>query len=375
MPSLVGRRQLPVEGAPARTAAQSSRWRWRDEWSCTVADRLAGRDNNFGLMRFLAASLVVLSHSFALTGHWRDEPLSRLIGILDFGTAAVIAFFVISGFLVTRSAFLSATLMRYVRARLLRIWPALILTAVVTALLLGAIATALPLREYFRDPDTWLYATLVPLLDVGRLLPGVFVANPFGRGVNGSLWTIQVEAWLYLVLGCLMIGRVTRHPLPFNAFLVLGLLAYVFFPEQVLAWIPRHDEYMTPRFIGCFMLGAAMYVNARFVPLSFLACGVLIAVTIACAGTWAFGALFYVTFSYCVLLLALHPRLQVAWWNDRVDYSYGIYVFAFPIQQTLVSLMEPPRPIVFFLICYPIIVAVAAASWHFVESRALALKG
>src|SRR5215475_7895409 len=278
MAFLVGKRQVPPQSvAPA--PALGKRWRWQDEWSCTVADRLAGRNNNFGLMRFLAASLVVLSHSFALNGQFRNEPLSRLTGILDLGTAAVIAFFVISGLLVTRSALLSATLRRFVRARLLRIWPALILTAVVTAFLLGAIATTLPLGRYFREPDTWLYAGLVPLLDVGRLLPETFFTNPFGRGVNGSLWTIQVEAWLYLVVGCLMLIRATRHAAAFNAFLVLALIAYVLFPGPVLAWIPRHDEYMTPRFIGCFMLGAAFCVNARFVPLSLSACALLIGLT------------------------------------------------------------------------------------------------
>jgi peptidoglycan/LPS O-acetylase OafA/YrhL len=350
------------------------RWRWRNAWSCTVADRLVGRNNNFGLMRFLAASLVVVSHSFALTGNVRAEPLTRLTGILDLGTAAVITFFVMSGLLVTRSAFLSPTLRRYIRARLLRIWPALILTALFTALVLGPIATALPLRRYFLDADTWLYAATVPLLDVGRLLPGTFLTNPLPRGVNGSLWTIQVEAWLYLVVGCLVLIRATRHPLAFNALLLVGLVAYVLFPDQVLVWIPRHDEYMTPRFVGCFMLGAAIYANARFVPLSFFACFLLIAATIACAHTWAFGPLFYITFGYCVVCLALHPLLYIARWNDRVDYSYGIYVFAFPIQQTLVSLIGPVHPILFFAICYPTIFVVAAACWHFVESRALALK-
>jgi peptidoglycan/LPS O-acetylase OafA/YrhL len=351
------------------------RWSWRDDWSCTVADRIADRNNNFGLMRFAAASLVVLSHSFALTGNFRSEPLVRATGNLDLGTVAVIVFFVMSGFLVTRSAFLSSTLLRYARARLLRIWPALILTALFTAFVLGPIATALPLRQYFREPDTWLYAALVPLLDVGRLLPGTFVTNPFPRGVNGSLWTIQVEAWLYLVVACLMLVRTTRHRGAFNAFLVFALLAYVFFPERVLEWIPRHDEPITPAFVGCFMLGAAVFVNARFVPLSFLACAVLIAATIACVGTRAFDPVFYVAFAYCVLVLALHPRLHVARWNDRVDYSYGIYVFAFPIQQTLLSKTGTMHPLVVFLICYPVILVVAAVCWHAVEARALALKG
>ena len=352
------------------------RWIWQDARSCTVADRIVGRNNNFGLMRFVAASLVVFSHSFPLTGHIDAEPLSRLTGmILDFGTAAVITFFVMSGLLVTRSASLSPTLLRYVRARLLRIWPALILTALFTALVLGPIATMLPLRQYFLEPDTWLYVALVSLLDVGRFLPGTFLTNPLPRFPNGSLWTIQVEAWLYLVVGCLMVVRVTRHPMALNLFLLIALVAYILFPDQLLVWIPRNDTFMMPRLVGCFMLGAAIYANARFVPLSFLACFLLIAVTIACAHTWVWGPLFYLTFGYCVVCLALHPRLYLARWNDRVDYSYGIYVFAFPIQQTVVSLTGPIHPLAFFALCYPIIFVVAAVCWHFVEARALALKG
>src|SRR5262249_54868895 len=72
------------------------RWSWRDDWSCTVADRIADRNNNFGLMRFAAASLVVLSHSFALTGNFRSEPLVRATGNLDLGSVAVMVFFVMS---------------------------------------------------------------------------------------------------------------------------------------------------------------------------------------------------------------------------------------------------------------------------------------
>lgn len=340
----------------------------------TVADRISDRRNNFGLIRFVAASLVVFSHAYPLTGHITDEPLARLVRIMDFASAAVIIFFVVSGFLVTRSAFLSTTSFRFVQSRLLRIWPALIVTAVVTAFVLGPIATALPLAEYFSAEDTWLYAIAVPFLDVGRFLPGTFLTNPLPRGVNGSLWTLQVEAWLYFVVGCLVLLRVTRHRAVFNSFVLVALTAYFLFPAQIVEWIPRHDAFMTPRLVGSFILGALVYSNAKLVPLNFLSGLALIVISFLTADTPFFGFFFYLTFGYWVILIALHPALYVARWNDRVDYSYGIYVFAFPIQQTLVALIGPVTPLLLFAVCYPLIVAAAAVSWWLVESKALALK-
>jgi peptidoglycan/LPS O-acetylase OafA/YrhL len=69
----------------------------------TIATLLHGRDNNFNLVRFLAASAVILDHSFALVAH--DPTAGALIDVerLEIGRLAVDVFFIISGFLVTRS--------------------------------------------------------------------------------------------------------------------------------------------------------------------------------------------------------------------------------------------------------------------------------
>lgn len=103
----------------------------RRQWGVlpTVAERIGDRCNNFALIRFAAATLVVFSHSFALSGHVEAEPLARLTGILDFATAAVLSFFIMSGFLIVRSASFSKGILSYVRARILRIWPGLVFTA------------------------------------------------------------------------------------------------------------------------------------------------------------------------------------------------------------------------------------------------------
>ena len=340
----------------------------------TIANRIADRSNNFGLIRFIAASLVVFSHSYPLTGHIDDEPLARVWKFADLAGLAVISFFVISGFLVARSAFLSPTLSQFVRARLLRIWPALMLTAVFTALFLGPVATILTWRQYFSSGDTWLYAVGIPSLDVGRFLPGTFLTNPLPRGVNGSLWTIQIEVWLYVVMGCAALLRLTRRAAAFNAFIAIALTGYVLFPTQVLEWIPRHDAQMMPWLVVSFILGALIYFNAKHIPLSLVLGAAMVVVTCFAASTPLFGIFFYSTFAYSVILIALHPALYVARWNQRADYSYGIYLFAFPIQQTLVSVIGPSDPRLLFAISYPGIVLAAAASWSLVESKALAFK-
>lgn len=342
----------------------------------TVAERVGDRCNNFALIRFVAATLVVFSHSFALSGHVKAEPLARLVGILDFATAAVISFFIMSGFLIVRSASLSKGVLSYVRARILRIWPGLVFTAFFAAFIIGPLATGLPSMAYFSSGQTWLYAISVSFFDVGRLLPEVFVGNPIPHGVNGSLWTLQVEVWLYGIVGFLMLFGAIRSRLTFNLLMVGAIAAYLIAPEAVLQWIPRHDEYMTPRLVASFIIGACVYVNAPYIPLHPLV-GVVLSLAAALAvNTRLFDPLFYIAFGYWIIFLALYSPLHVRRWNASADYSYGIYIFAFPIQQVIASWFgAATSPFVFFALAYPLTLAMAVVSWRLVESRALKLKG
>lgn len=347
---------------------------WALGWT-SVADRVRGRDNNFNAIRVVAASLVVLSHSYALSGHGEEEPLARTVGILDFATLAVITFFVISGFLVTRSAHVAPTLGSFVRARFLRIWPGLVVTALLSVFVLGPIATVLSLRDFFHDSETWKYLASIPILDVGRGLPGVFIGNPMSGGVNGSLWTIQVEAWLYAVVAILLVFRILEKPLSANLFYIGCIVGYFLFPDDVIAWIPRNEGYMTPRLVGSFLVGSMMYTNRRMVPLGPATGIALVALAAMSIKTGFFGTLFYVALGYWVILLALHPRLYLPFLNTRSDYSYGIYVFAFPVQQTVVAIAGPRSSLFLFAVSYPLILGLAMMSWTWVESRALRLKG
>jgi len=162
-----------------------------------LAALTAERANRFQLIRFVAATAVILFHCYALTDRWTDEPLWRLAPELNLSVFGVGAFFVVGGFLVTRSWLERAGLVPFVAARVLRIYPALLLATVLT-ILLAAWSSPLPLRAFATDPRTLDFAWRTTLAsDFVATLPGAFATNPFRDAVNGSLWTLPVEVRLY----------------------------------------------------------------------------------------------------------------------------------------------------------------------------------
>ena len=162
--------------------------------------------NSFDLLRVLAAVAVIFHHVAPLSG----RPIVRLFST-DFGELGVGVFFVISGYLVTASWRRTPALWPFLKKRLLRIEPALAVSLAVTALVFGAYATSLPLADYFRTPQVWLYVARNALLyPVTYDLPGVFAHNPLPLQVNGSLWTLRLEFTCYLAVAARAVRNVRR---------------------------------------------------------------------------------------------------------------------------------------------------------------------
>src|SRR5262249_25479660 len=150
---------------------------------------------------FAAATAVILFHSFALTQHWTDEPLWRLAPELNFGSVGVKAFFVVSGFLVTKSFLERRRALPFAAAPMLRLYPALICATLLT-IALAAWSSARPLLSFLGAGETLDYAwRTATAFDVRDRLPGAYAENPFRDSVNGSLWTLPVEMRLYVALG------------------------------------------------------------------------------------------------------------------------------------------------------------------------------
>lgn len=178
-----------------------------------LSDHLGGRDNNLNLLRVTAAFLVLASHSFAIvTGDAKHEPLRQTYG-LTFGSISVDVFFIVSGLLVTQSIIKGGNAVVFARARVLRIWPGLIVSLLLVSYVLGMIVTELPAHDYLLStvPLRFIIEGL-KLSSTLPALPGVFTNNPFGDSINISLWTLPIEVRMYAyLLAAWLVSRIARR--------------------------------------------------------------------------------------------------------------------------------------------------------------------
>jgi peptidoglycan/LPS O-acetylase OafA/YrhL len=340
----------------------------------TLGDYAVGRDNNFNLLRVLAAIMVVINHSDALaTGTPTPTLLKKYTG-MDCGNIAVDIFFVTSGFLVMASLE-KRSLANYFSARLLRILPALAASIVLCAFLVGPTFTKESFPAYFCDSHVWYFvAKNISLLSGPAFsLPGVFGTNPLPNVVNGSLWTLPWEARLYTLLGFL--AYTTRYtPIKclinlrtlalFTTFLVVTLHVVNFYCPVV------SKEGM--RVVSAFFLGSTFYWLRSAIPLNrqylLLAFG-LLALTAAINKS-----LFFLSYTavlpYLVFGIAYLPGGFIRRFNNFGDYSYGIYIYSFPIQQSLVAIANP-TPLELSIYSLAIVFPLAALSWHYLENKIL----
>ncbi len=229
----------------------------------TIAALLQGRDNNFNLIRFVAASAVILDHSFALVAPERAAGALVDLEALELARVAVDVFFIVSGFLVTRSVLTQPTLVDYAVARFLRLFPALLATCIFIAFLLGPAVTSVSLIDYFSDPRPWLYVPLTAsLVTYTMTLPGVFAHVPEAGLIDPPLWTLRYETACYILLGAFaLVGLLATRA---RASLTLaGIFAAYLFVTFATPWrgeIAAIDS--IARFVLCFFVGGAFYLYA-----------------------------------------------------------------------------------------------------------------
>lgn len=334
--------------------------------------------NNFDLMRLLAASAVVLGHSYILSsGDASQEPLHRFFG-LDLGRVAVDIFFVMSGFLVTGSLLRRDCLKSFWIARFLRVFPAMIVMSLLTVFILGPLVSTLPLTEYFGSAATWLHLLKNSTLFAGVsfVLPGVFAGTPYPEAVNGSLWSLPLELRMYLLLaGCwFLAGRLNRDVQVwarrmFPAIMLLGTLITLYC--YLTGKIPNHH----PRLAAMFFAGATARLYADRLRWSgLLAAGLTILLLLVSIfmRNWL-ESLYVLLMPYCILYVA-HRQIPLVSDLRLPDYSYGIYIYSFPLQQLFVQLLPGIQPLPMFALSFSATLVLAALSWYLVEKPAMRLK-
>lgn len=327
--------------------------------------------NGFTALRLLCAFFVLFTHSYGLLGLTYD-PLWRLSGLVVFGGVGVDAFFAISGFLVCVSLLRAPSSLAYLRNRLLRLFPALIVLVLALVLLLGPAMTSD--ADYWRDRTTWRFLATATVYGVQQHLPGVFAGNPTDV-VAGSLWTLPIELTCYVLLLALERCRLlTVRGLAVAVALLLILhLGEVFPPHRLLL---RMDVARIDRFAVLFFGGALLAMlgdKVRYGPVA-AGCAFLLIAGAAIPHRMPLFELVYLP-ALPYLLVSLARSMPWAARLDRWDASYGVYLWGYPVQQSLIARLGAGIGVGWlFLISAPVVLALALASWRFVEKPALSLK-
>jgi peptidoglycan/LPS O-acetylase OafA/YrhL len=331
----------------------------------TFYDAFDSRRNGLSTIRLVLASTVVLWHSFPLTGHdIEPEGLREVVG-----SFRVDAFFAISGFLVLRAWNRNPDTRFFIRSRALRLLPAFWVNLTITAFVIAPIAAhfaGIDVFDLFRgDHSAWRYvaqnaSTWMFFYDIGGTPQNV----PFPGAWNGSVWMLKWEVAAYAGLLAIGIAGAVRKRI---FILTLAILFWILVLVNSLTDIVASNHFHeASRFGLMFSTGATLWAYADRVRvdwrLAVLAClGIVVGVWLPDYRLSAAPAL-----SYVVFWLAVRMKKDI--YIRKNDYSYGIFLYSFPIQQLVLSLGFPYlNPLAFFIFCLTLTVPLAAASWHFIE--------
>lgn len=340
--------------------------------------------NNFHFIRFLAASLVIVGHVYPLNGR-QDIIEQWSLGLFPSGHIAVCVFFVISGYCVLHSRIHSPSSFSYLMKRVLRVFPGLLIALVFTAFIVGAFTTDLSFSDYLINGKTYLFFDNLKLYPSTHVtLPGVFEQN-IHSGANGSLWTLAYEFTMYIFVVVAVFFFRSKWQwflLAFCVFFGAFCIYFEFLQGNRILPILHLDLFHLIDFGIYFALGMIFYIyrhlivlNGRWALAAFGAW--MLIYLIADAGYLPLAAIMWVRYfslSYIVMYLAF-IKGPLNHFGDRGDYSYGIYIYAYPIQQMIISFwgneMSPFQQI---LLAFTLVLPLAWFSWHIIEKPALKFK-
>jgi peptidoglycan/LPS O-acetylase OafA/YrhL len=353
----------------------------------TIGRSFSPRHNSLNFIRLVLASTVMIDHALGLGG-FKNNPFAQ------FGPLSVYGFFGISGYLIASSADHN-TIGRYLWQRVLRIFPAFWVCLFLTAFLFGLLAW------FHRNPacgvSCYVHTPLGPLDYVRQNvwlridqegIAGTLRDVPFGHAWNGSLWSLYYEFACYLILGFFALSRLLRHRL-----LVAVLTAAIWGTELIFTWnktlnaqvniFNATDATRFLQLVPIFLFGTLLYLYRDKVPDSFwlaAASAILVALSFVIpldGRDREFGLtltnVFAPALAYLMIWLGIHLPLYKV--GARNDYSYGIYIYGYPITQLLAVWGVYHWGLVGFTSSVVLLTALfAVGSWWLIEKNALRLK-
>ncbi len=319
--------------------------------------------NNFDFLRFAAAAVIVVTHAYALrlgyVGIGMYDPLALM------AQAGLAVLLVTSGYLIAASWESTASPARFAWKRFLRVVPALIPLIFLTLFVIGPLMTSLSPAGYFAALFSPAGLATIPFFENGSVI-GLFQDNPWTY-VNGSLWTIPVEVFMYGVVAALGIAGLLHRRGAIPAIAAVNVLLWIYWFDD-----PRMAKV---RFTLYFLVGAYLYIHRERITYRPVVAGGLLLVLGASALTPYLTVAGVLCIPYLVIYAAHLPVPLLNTFGRHGDFSYGIYIYHYPIQQTLIgitanALSLPALCALSFVATF----ALAFLSWHIIEKRAMAAK-
>lgn len=322
--------------------------------------------NHFNFLRMFAAFLVFYGHAHVFLAIPLHTIFDHTIGLY--------LFFSISGYLISMSWDKDPSLKRFFINRSLRIFPALIVVTLLSVFLLGPIMTTWTLSDYFINKNILLYLKNV-FLYISYALPGVFENNAVPNAVNGSLWSLPAEFFMYILVVFFGHGR------NYTKYIVLMIL--LIFVIVTISWATTSHDIIViygtdlrQVFITgvYFWAGALMYhwnVKQYFSFESFALSMLCLIFLYQWNYAYTLASVFLIPFA--VLSFGFSESKFLSLFN-KSDYSYGFYIYAFPVQQSIVYLYPHISFFYFLSIGFIITLIFAALSWHLIENPMLRIK-
>ena len=335
------------------------------------------RRNNFDFLRLIFASFVIITHSYPLSGVNECDYLCQLTnGQVNLSYVGVKGFFVISGYLIFQSLQRSHNIFDFFWKRILRVFPALFIVLLITVCLSPFVYQSdVP---FFSNKSLQSY--LPNNLSLYRIqfgIDGVFEKNPYKSAINGSLWTIPYEFTLYIFLSILIIFRKKKIVMQAVLLLLFSLLLIgnVFYFEHLKQFgFILSGEYLLD--LGVYFIAGSLLAAINIEKINRKKV-LLLLISVLVISSIYFG--FYIYSRYLMLpilfiLLGLNPIPYIDSIGNKIgDLSYGIYIYGFPVQQTLMYYFKLNY---LELMTFSLMISFVFAyfSWHVIEKNALKLK-
>jgi peptidoglycan/LPS O-acetylase OafA/YrhL len=333
--------------------------------------------NNFDLLRIMFAWFVIISHSYVLNGLGATDPLFEATNHnFLFSFIGVKGFFIISGYLIFKSMVVSRSIPEYLLKRVLRIFPALVVVLVVT---LFAIYFIYPAGKaaFFTNKEVYAYFfENIILFKPNFFINGVF-SEQYSAAINGSLWTIEYEFFFYVLILLFFYVRANKNLLKIllglivTAFLIVRFFFYNW-TLQTHFFIPLESLFDLGPY---FLMGSLLSLfDLEKLPAKNGIALFLLSVLILGTYIQVGHTVVYFTLPFLVIYVGKKTSGLAAWVHTKLgDPSYGIYLYAFPLQQMLIYLYKPTTIWLFVMSSIGAFVF-GYFSWILIEKKALSLK-